>query len=247
MTRTLLSLTAHQLLGRRRGILIALLALLPIGLALLFRLAGDGDGATDFAVDMISGLVFTLLLPIGALVFGTSALGSEIEDGTIVYLLAQPIARWRIVIVKAAVASLATIALTVPAALLTAVIVLDGFDSESLWWGATVAAITGSIVYSTLFVGLSTITGRALIVGLVYVLRLGSPHHEHFRRHALDQRSPVRLRHRRRTHHGGARQLEPGGLAGAGCSRRGRSGLARRRIALPPALRDRRAILDRPP
>ena len=169
MTRTLLSLTAHQLLGRRRGILIALLALLPIGLALLFRLAGDGDGATDFAVDMISGLVFTLLLPIGALVFGTSALGSEIEDGTIVYLLAQPIARWRIVIVKAAVASLATIALTVPAALLTAVIVLDGFDSESLWWGATVAAITGSIVYSTLFVGLSTITGRALIVGLVYV------------------------------------------------------------------------------
>ncbi len=169
MTRTLLSLTAHQLLGRRRAILIALLALLPIGLALLFRLAGDGDGATDFAVDMISGLVFTLLLPIGALVFGTSALGSEIEDGTIVYLLAQPVARWRIVIVKAAVASLATIALTVPAALLTAVIVLDGFDSESLWWGATVAAITGSIVYSTLFVGLSTITGRALIVGLVYV------------------------------------------------------------------------------
>ena len=169
MTRTLLSLTAHQLLGRRRGILIALLALLPIGLALLFRLAGDGDGATDFAVDMIGGLVFTLLLPIGALVFGTSALGSEIEDGTIVYLLAQPVARWRIVIVKAAVASLATIALTVPAALLTAVIVLDGFDSESLWWGATVAAITGSIVYSTLFVGLSTITGRALIVGLVYV------------------------------------------------------------------------------
>ncbi len=169
MTRTLLSLTAHQLLGRRRGILIALLALLPIGLALLFRLAGDSDGATDFAVDMIGGLVFTLLLPIGALVFGTSALGSEIEDGTIVYLLAQPVARWRIVIVKAAVASLATIALTVPAALLTAVIVLDGFDSESLWWGATVAAITGSIVYSTLFVGLSIITGRALIVGLVYV------------------------------------------------------------------------------
>ncbi len=169
MTRTLLSLTAHQLLGRRRGFLIALLALLPIGIALLFRLAGDGDEATDFAAGMINGFVFTLLLPIGALVFGTSALGAEIEDGTIVYLLAQPVARWRIVVVKATVASLATIALTVPAALITAVIVLDGFDSESLWWGAAVATVAGSIVYSTLFVGLSTITGRALIIGLVYV------------------------------------------------------------------------------
>ena len=47
MTRTLLTLTAHQLLGRRRGILIALLALLPIGIALLYRLAGEGDGRSS--------------------------------------------------------------------------------------------------------------------------------------------------------------------------------------------------------
>ncbi len=169
MTRTLLTLTAHQLLGRRRGILIALLALLPIGIALLYRLAGEGDGSTQFAADMVGGLVLTLLLPIGALVFGTSALGSEIEDGTIVYLLARPVARWRIVVAKAAVASLATAALTVPAALLTTVIALDGLDADSLWWGATAAAVVGSVVYSTLFVGVSTITGRALVIGLVYV------------------------------------------------------------------------------
>ena len=59
--------------------------------------------------------------------------------------------------------------LTVPAALITVLIALEGFDQESLWWGATIATIAGSIVYSTLFVGLSTITGRALIIGLVYV------------------------------------------------------------------------------
>ena len=169
MTRTLLSLTARQLLGRRRAILIALLALLPVGIALLYQLAGDGGGDYDFAAGIIDGFVITLLLPIGALVFGTAALGSEIEDGTIVYLLARPVARWRIVVVKAVVASAATIALTVPATLITVLIILEGFDSELLWWAAVLSTAAGSIVYSTLFVGLSTITGRALIIGLVYV------------------------------------------------------------------------------
>ena len=171
MTLTLLSLTAHQLLGRRRAILIALLALIPVGVALLIRFAGDtGDGpAYETAANTIGGFVFLLLLPIGALVFGTSALGSEVEDGTVVYLLAHPVARWRVVVVKAVVASAATILLTVPAALLTAVIILGGFDEESLWWAATVATVVGSVVYSTLFVGLSTVTSRALIIGLIYV------------------------------------------------------------------------------
>ncbi len=169
MTRTLLMLTAHQLLGRRRAILIALLALLPIGIALLYRLAGGDGNADGFAVGMVDGFVFTLVLPIGALIFGTAALGSEVEDGTIVYLLAKPVARWRIVLAKAVVASVATVLLTVPAALITVLIALEGFDQESLWWGATIATIAGSIVYSTLFVGLTTITGRALIIGLVYV------------------------------------------------------------------------------
>ena len=169
MTLTLLSLTAHQLLGRRRAILIGILALLPVGVALLFRFAGDGGSAADFAAGMVGGLVFTLLLPIGALVFGTAALGAEIEDGTIIYLLARPVARWRIVVTKAAVASLATITLTLPATLLTILIATGTTDTESLWLAAAVATVTGSIVYSTLFVGLSAITDRALIVGLVYV------------------------------------------------------------------------------
>ncbi|MXZ63582.1 MAG: ABC transporter permease subunit, partial [Chloroflexi bacterium] len=135
MTLTLLSLTAHQLLGRRRAILIALLALIPVGVALLIRFAGDLDDgqAYETATDTIVGFVFLLLLPIGALVFGTSALGSEVEDGTVVYLLAHPIARWRVVVVKAVVASGATILLTAPASLLTALIILGGFDEESLW------------------------------------------------------------------------------------------------------------------
>ena len=36
-------------------------------------------------------------MPLVALIFGTAAIGSEIEDGTAVYLIVKPIPRWRIV------------------------------------------------------------------------------------------------------------------------------------------------------
>ena len=41
---------------------------------------------------LLDGLVVTTLLPLAALVYGTAALGAEIEDGTAVYLLSKPVA-----------------------------------------------------------------------------------------------------------------------------------------------------------
>ena len=168
MTRTLISLTARQLLGRRRWALIALGALLPVGFALLYRLAGDASDPAADVTGTLDALVVALLLPLGALVFGTAALGAEIEDGTAVYLLAKPVARWRILAAKVAVAAAATIALTVPATLATALIGMDG-DRYAIAPGFAAGVAAGAVVYSALFVGLSAITSRALIAGLVYV------------------------------------------------------------------------------
>ena len=168
MTRTLLALAARQLLGRRRWMLIALAALLPIGIALLTRLAGDASDSAEATIGTLDAFVIALLLPLGALVFGTAALGAEIEDGTAVYLLAKPIARWRILAAKIAVAAAATLALTVPATLATALIGLGG-DRDAIAAGFTAGAAVGAVVYSALFVSLSAITSRALIAGLIYV------------------------------------------------------------------------------
>ena len=172
MTRTLITLTALQLLGRRRAILIALGALLPIGVALLYRFVADDSDRTppiEFAPEIVDGLIITLLMPLGALIFGTASLGAEIEDGTAVYLLAKPIARWRIMAVKVGVAAAATVALTALAALLTAFIILGGEDPHSIAIGFTVGASVAGIVYSSVFVALSAFTGRALVIGLGYV------------------------------------------------------------------------------
>ena len=95
------ALTLRQLLGRGRTVLLGLLALLPILLAIVYRLGSeDTDQQRWVAQVLFDGLVVTILLPLLALVYGTAALGAEIEDGTAVYLLAKPVSRAEIIVGK---------------------------------------------------------------------------------------------------------------------------------------------------
>ena len=170
MNRALLTLTARQLLRRKRSLFILLLALVPVLVAAVYRLTGDQTEPLpiEFATGMLDALVIAAVLPLIALVLGTGALGAEIEDGTAVYLLTKPIARWRIVLVKIAVAAGATIALSLPPAVLASVIVLGG-DEAALTPAFAAAAAAGALVYCALFVALSVLTSRALLFGLAYI------------------------------------------------------------------------------
>lgn len=171
MTRALIVLTARQLAGRRRAFLLVILAVIPIAVALLYRFGSDhaDPPPVEFAPDMLDALVLAVVLPLIALVFGTAALGAEIEDGTAIYLLTKPIERWRILIVKIGVATGATLVLTLPATLIAALITLGGDDPYGLTAGFALAVVVGAIAYSALFVALSIRTSRALLIGLVYV------------------------------------------------------------------------------
>lgn len=170
MNRALLTLTARQLLRRKRSLFILLLALVPVLVAAVYRLTGDQTEPLpiEFATGMLDALVIAAVLPLTALVLGTGALGAEIEDGTAVYLLTKPVARWRIVLVKIAVAAGATIALSLPSAVLASVIVLGG-DEAALTPAFAAAAAAGALVYCALFVALSVLTSRALLFGLAYI------------------------------------------------------------------------------
>lgn len=164
------NITTRLLLGSKRAAAIGLVLLLPILIAVVFRAAGDGDTSpTEFALDLVEALILTVLLPLVALVLGTTALGSEIEDGTIVFMLSKPIDRWRVLVVKAGVAAAATSALAVPATVATAWIIVGSPGEDGLVLGLGLAALVASVVYSVVFVALSTLTSRALVAGLVYV------------------------------------------------------------------------------
>ncbi len=163
----LVNVTLRGLLGRRRLLLMILLVALPVAIGLLVRLGGGRDDASG----ILDALVVRTVLPLVALVLGTAALGSDMDDGTIVYLLIKPIARRWIVLATAVVACGLTAVLVVPAVVLTGLLT-SGTGSESLTttFAFAVAALFGGIAYTTVFLALSTVTSRALVIGLAYTL-----------------------------------------------------------------------------
>ena len=160
--------TLRSLLGRRRTILMLLLAALPILVGLLVR--ANSPGVRDVG-GTLDGLVIRIVLPLVALVFGTAALGSELEDGTAVHLLTKPIGRTTIVLAKVAVAGTLTAVLVVPSTVITAILLTRPYENvvgNAVAMGLGVFA--GSYLYASIFAALSVITSRGLILGLGYAL-----------------------------------------------------------------------------
>lgn len=171
MIGPIMGVTLRALLGRRRTLLMLLLTLTPVLIAVLVRVAGRPPDPVQLSSDLLDTLVVGAILPLAALIFGTAALGSELDDGTAVYLLTKPIPRWQIVAAKVTAAAGLTILFVVPAAIVSGLLIAgdqDGGVRITLAYAA--GAIVAAVVYSTLFVALSTVTSRALIVGLIYAL-----------------------------------------------------------------------------
>ena len=168
LERTLAKVAFRQLTGNRKVLWVALLGLLPALIAFLVR--GQMERPMEIVLTLYSTLVVAVLLPLVALVVGSGVFGSEIDDGTIAYVLGKPVPRWRIVLTRIVVAAIATAALLVPATVLTGLAGIGGFDTGRVVFGFTVAVAVGGLLYCALFVALSLTTRRALIVGLIYVV-----------------------------------------------------------------------------
>ena len=164
MNRTLLRLSTQALFGRRRGVVLLLIAGALLVLALFVRLLTDDD----VGLDAVVGLGFTLALPLVALLAATAVLGPEIDDGSVVYLLAKPVNRHVIAGSKFAAAWGATMLLgAVPVAL--AALVLDSSQPGRAGALLVGAAVSGT-VYTAVFLGLAALTRHAVVVGLLFVL-----------------------------------------------------------------------------
>jgi ABC-2 type transport system permease protein len=171
MIDTILRLTLRSLLSRRRSILMLLLAVSPVLIAVLVRVAGRPVDPVRIELNVLDGLIVRTVLPLVALVLGTGAMGSELEDGTAVYLLAKPIPRWKITAAKLLAAGGLTAILVSPAALVTGLLIAgDQGGGGGVAVAYALAAVVGSFLYTGVFLAASVATGRALIIGLVYTL-----------------------------------------------------------------------------
>jgi len=161
----IVTVTVRGLFGRRRIFLLVLLAALPVLIGLLIRVAGGRPDA-DRVLDT---LVVRFVMPLVALIVGTTVIGSEIDDGTAVFLMVKPIARWRIVFSKALVAAGLTALLIVPAVIIASIL-LSRSDLATTLEAFTIACFFGGTAYAIAFLALSVFTSRAFLIGLAYVL-----------------------------------------------------------------------------
>jgi ABC-2 type transport system permease protein len=161
--------TLRALLARRRAVLMVLLASLPVLLALLARLRGLSGNGADQTATTLGLLMVATLLPLIALVFGTAAIGAELEDGSAIHLLTKPVARWRIVAAKTLAAVPVTAALAVSATVVTGLLIGAGRGGVGVTVAYAVGVAVGSVLYVLVFLALSVISTRALILGLAYI------------------------------------------------------------------------------
>lgn len=169
---TVVWLTWRQLFARRRGWLAAAIAVLPFVLTFFYRLASEdreGDRLV-FLLRLNRDIVLGVLLPLAAVIFGTTAFGGEVEDGTLIYLLVRPVPRWKIALAKYAVAVVVTGAV-ITFAVLLAWLALRSDELPGVFARSFVTAgLLGSVLYSALFSYLGLVTRRGLIIGLMYII-----------------------------------------------------------------------------
>lgn len=159
-------LTIRSLLGGRRLLAFLLLPALLLALSILVRVLGGEDVDAARAIAALFGL--GTLMPLLGLLAGTGAIGPEIGDGSIVYVLAKPLRRRRIIVSKLVVASgVAILFGAVPIWLVG--LILTG-DPGGIALAIAVAALVAAVAYCALFLLLAVVTRNAVVIGLLYAL-----------------------------------------------------------------------------
>lgn len=163
---TVARLTYRALLGRRRALILFALPAMLIVIAAAVRLFNGADD--QVAADVLGGFALATMVPLIGVIAGTGAIGPEIDDGSIVYLLAKPVKRPTIVFTKLIVAIAVTMVFSAVPTLIAGFI-LNG-NGQQVAVAYTVAALVASIAYSALFLLLGTVSRHAVVIGLVYAL-----------------------------------------------------------------------------
>jgi len=144
--------------------MFAVPAVILIGLTLILR--ASHPAALIWPDSVLGDFGFSILLPLTALIIGTGVLGAEIDDGSVVHLLATPVRRADVIVTKFIVATAFTALFAAVPELIAGLLAPN---STKLAVALFVGALVGSVVYSAVFVFVSVLTSRAIAFGLLYV------------------------------------------------------------------------------
>ena len=120
------------------------------------------------AVVVLGAFAIATVVPLLALIAGTGALGGEIDDGSIVYLLSKPVSRHVIITTKLAVSGAVVTLFGAVPVFLAGLVLVGGQDRLAVAFG--LGALVAGVTYCAAFLLLSVLTRNAVVVGLIYAL-----------------------------------------------------------------------------
>jgi ABC-2 type transport system permease protein len=178
--RRVFDLALEGMIWSRRSLLMAILLGLPMAFALLYRIIAASKGASSTSPDELYGYIVALyairnVVPLASLFYATALVADEVEGKTLTYLLTRPIPRASILAGKFAAYLATTIAMALPATVVTFFLLATAPGSEG------VAAHVGDLLrdlgvlalallsYGALFTLLGVVLRRPIIPGLLFL------------------------------------------------------------------------------
>ena len=164
----LAGLFTRSLAGRRRVLALLALALLP-GIVVIVATALDVvDDPARLTARLVVRLLIPVILALVTVVLGASAIGDGRDDGTILYVVATPLPRWRIVAAAWLATTGLSVCLVLPSAL--AITIVPGAVGVRGVLSTVLALVLAAAAYAALALLLSLSMRHGILAGILYVL-----------------------------------------------------------------------------
>jgi len=178
--RGIFTLSLDAMIWSRRSLMMAVLLGLPVLFALVYRLVLAARLPQHLSGFDLYGVVITFyyvrnVLPLAALFYATALIADEVEGKTLTYLLTRPVRRSAILAGKYAAYLVTTLALSLPAAVLTFFLLATARGWSGI--GAAVPDLFRDLgvmalalaVYGAFFTLLGVSLRRPVIPGLLFL------------------------------------------------------------------------------
>ncbi|WP_462418187.1 ABC transporter permease subunit [Kytococcus sp. Marseille-QA3725] len=161
---TIATMTWRSLSRGWRPLLLLLLPLAGLGLSVLLRFAvGEADEVV--ADQVVRDLATSVIIPLAALLVAVNGIGNEVDDSSVLHVLATPTPRWQILLQKV----LVICAVSALLGLVTAGGMAAVMGSHELTSWLVAGAVAG-LAYGAVFTALSTWVKHAVIIGALYLV-----------------------------------------------------------------------------
>lgn len=154
----------------RAGRILAWVAVgFVVGLMSFAYVRLNPSGNSDLAYPTLSSILVFRVLALSGAIFSASVIAQEVEQKTIVYLLTRPISRAKLLIARILACATMTAAITFLSALaVSAAVYGPRFLANEYLWRDVPAILIGAVVYSGIFVLVSLIVNKSMIINLLY-------------------------------------------------------------------------------